>query len=83
MTQILQGPSAITAVSRATPSRLISLADVCERIGRSRWWLRRALLEDRFPKPVSTGSRFPLWIEAEIETWIASLAAARDGGKRS
>lgn len=60
------------------PARLLSLNDVCSRTGRSRWWVRAAVLEGRFPKPVSTGSRSPRWVEHEVDAWISNLIAERD-----
>lgn len=64
------------------PSRLLSLSDVCALIGRSRWWVRDAVNAGTFPKPISTGSRSPRWLETEIGDWIAALVAQRDGGGR-
>ncbi|RLP78263.1 AlpA family phage regulatory protein [Xanthobacter tagetidis] len=65
-------------MERRPGQRLLSLAEVCERTGRSRWWVRAAVLEGRFPAPVSTGSRSPRWVDSEIDGWIASLIAERD-----
>ena len=71
-------PRRSSSTPAARPARLISLADVCDRTGRSRWWVRSAVTEGRFPKPVSTGSRSPRWIEHEVDDWIEGLIAERD-----
>jgi len=64
--------------SEACQSRLIPMSEVCNRIGYSRWWVRGAILEGKFPKPLDTGYRSPRWLESEIETWISQLVAKRD-----
>lgn len=71
-------PRRLAPIPEARPARLLSLHDVCDRTGRSRWWVRGAILEGRFPKPVSTGSRSPRWVEHEIEEWIEKLIQQRD-----
>lgn len=60
------------------PARLIPLSEVCERVGRSRWWIRSTIVAGKFPAPVSAGTRSPLWVEAEIEAWIGGLIAERN-----
>ncbi|MGE4372904.1 MAG: helix-turn-helix transcriptional regulator [Xanthobacter sp.] len=60
------------------PVKLLSLTEVSERIGRSRWWITRNCRVGDFPRPVNTGTRYPLFIEHEIEAWVASLVEARD-----
>lgn len=58
--------------------RLIGLSQVCDRVDRSRWWVRAAVLAGTFPAPVSTGSRSAKWVESEVDDWIGGLIAARD-----
>ena len=61
---------------RRAPLRLISLTKVCQRINKSRWWVRGERLAGRFPEPVKTGD----FVEHEIEAWIEARIAERDAG---
>lgn len=63
------------------PARLLTLNEVCERVSRSRWWIRSAIAAGKFPSPVSAGTRSPLWVEGEIDAWIASLIAERNAAR--
>jgi len=59
-----------------TPIRLLSKAQVLEKIGRSYptvWaWMRAG----RFPRAVDLNGR-PAWVEASVEAWIAALPLRR------
>lgn len=60
------------------PDRLVSLAEVCERIGgihRSTIWLY--VKEGTFPRPIVLRGRRRLWSDREISAWIAAQKAAR------
>lgn len=57
------------------PQRLIRLAEVKLRVGLSRASIYKRMSEGRFPKSRSLGSRCAVWIEAEIDAWIATVAA--------
>lgn len=60
--------------------RLLTLTQVCERIGLSRWGLEDLRNAGRFPKPVYlTDSRKSIrWVEAEVSAWIQERIAARE-----
>jgi predicted DNA-binding transcriptional regulator AlpA len=59
--------------------RLLSWEDLRERgIQHSRSQLWRKIRQGSFPRPVYVG-KFPAWPEAEIDTYIESLVARRDG----
>jgi prophage regulatory protein len=66
-------------VSAPAPLRFISLTEVCNRTSYSRWWLRDAINAGKFPKPVRTDGR-SLFVEHEVEAWIAERIAERDAG---
>lgn len=79
----MTNPEDINAVSsvqseiepRLKPQRLIRLAEVKQRVGLSRASIYKRMSEGRFPKSRSLGSRCAVWIEAEIDDWIALVAA--------
>lgn len=62
----------------SNPTRLISLKEVCNRIGRSRWWVTDSVRDGKFPKPIQIGYKSILYVEAEIEAWILEQIARRD-----
>ena len=68
---------------------LLRRRQVEARTGLPRSTLYRLISEDRFPTPVSIGTRSVAWIEAEIDEWIneqidhARSADRTDGGKIS
>lgn len=57
------------------PQRLIRLAEVKRRVGLSRASIYKRMSEGKFPKSRSLGVRCAVWIEAEIDEWIAAVAA--------
>lgn len=63
------------AVLAAAPRRLIRLPEVIARVGLKRSSIYRYMAEGRFPKSRSLGSRCVVWVEAEIEAWIASISS--------
>ena len=51
--------------------RYLSSARVCDKFSRSKTWLYRTLDEDpTFPKPKRLGAS-PVWIEQDLEDWMA------------
>jgi prophage regulatory protein len=69
----LQGKAPAPAVQvEAAQVRLISKAEVCDRVGKTFptvWlWMRQG----RFPQARDCGGR-PAWVESEIDAWIAAL----------
>lgn len=64
------------------PIKLIRIHKVCEKTGRHRSSIYRALTDDpSFPKPVKFGARSIAFVESEIDQWIADRMAARDASQ--
>lgn len=61
------------AVSAA--ARLIRLPEVMARVGLKRSAIYQRISEGRFPKSRSLGPKCAVWVEAEIDAWIRSVAA--------
>lgn len=55
--------------------RLIRLPEVMERVGMKRSAIYQRMREGRFPRSRSLGSRCAVWMESEIEDWIANISA--------
>ena len=67
--------TASTPAAQAEPARevrLISKAEVCDKVGKTFptvWlWMRQG----KFPQARDLGGR-PAWVESEIDAWIAAL----------
>ena len=58
----------------AAPARLIRLPEVIARVGLRRSSIYQRMAEGRFPKSRSLGPRCAVWVEAEIDAWIASIS---------
>lgn len=63
------------AVERVSPTRLIRLPEVMRRVGLKRSAIYQRMREGRFPKSRSLGPKCAVWVEADIDAWIASIAA--------
>lgn len=75
VTQVSE-PSAIDALALVPqPARLLRLPEVMARVGLKRSAIYQRMSEGRFPKSRSLGPKCAVWIEAEIEEWIASVAS--------
>lgn len=61
--------------------RLLPMRIVLERICVSKSELYRRINCGEFPKPVPIGRQRVAFIEAEVESWIASRMEARDSGE--
>lgn len=62
-------------VSRPAPARLLRLPEVIARVGLKRSAIYQRMSEGKFPKCRSLGPKCSVWVEAEIESWIQSVAA--------
>lgn len=60
--------------------RLLKLKIVTEVTGVSRSHLYALAKRGDFPKPVKLTERSSAWIESEVQDWIDSRIAQRDGG---
>lgn len=72
------GSSASLARTDAIPlppaPRLIRLPEVMARVGLKRSAIYQRMSEGRFPKSRSLGGKCTVWVEAEIDAWINSIA---------
>ena len=57
--------------------KLITRAQVEDRVGMTKVAIYRAMRECRFPEPLRIGRRGVRWLESEISAWIASRPRAR------
>jgi prophage regulatory protein len=57
-----------------SPPRLLRLPEVIERVGLRRSAIYQRMSEGRFPKCRSLGPKCSVWVEAEINVWIQSVA---------
>jgi prophage regulatory protein len=58
------------------PARLLRLPEVMDRVGLKRSAIYQRMREGRFPKSRSLGPKCAVWVEAEIEEWIAKVVVA-------
>ena len=57
------------------PARLLRLPEVMARVGLKRSAIYQRMSEGRFPKSRSLGPKCAVWVEAEVETWVCTVAA--------
>jgi prophage regulatory protein len=69
------GHEADTIGHVAAKSRLIRLPEVKSRVGLSRSSIYHRMNEGTFPRSRSLGAKCAVWVEAEIEEWINSVAS--------
>tara|TARA_B100000929_G_scaffold288716_1_gene277794 strand:+ start:897 stop:1163 length:267 start_codon:yes stop_codon:yes gene_type:complete len=67
-------PESDTLAPAPPPARLLRLPEVIERVGLRRSAIYQRMSEGRFPKSRSLGPKCSVWVEAEIEQWIAEVA---------
>jgi prophage regulatory protein len=60
-------------------TRILPIEKVIDRTGLSRRTLYSEISEGRFPKPVQLTTRRVGWPEADVEAFLASKIAQRDG----
>jgi predicted DNA-binding transcriptional regulator AlpA len=56
--------------------RLLSKAEVCDRVGRTFVTLWQWMQKGKFPRARDVHGR-PMWIESEVDAWIGSLPMRR------
>ena len=61
------------------PIRIIRMADVQARTGRSRSTIYQWVSDGSFPQPIRLGARAVGWIESEVDAWIREQIAASRG----
>jgi len=58
----------------SAPPRLLRLPEVMDRVGLRRSAIYQRMSEGRFPKCRSLGAKCSVWVEAEINDWVNSIA---------
>lgn len=59
--------------------RVLSYADLKSKgIPFSKVWIRKLVLDGKFPKPIRLGENRNGFIEAEVEKWLKARANERD-----
>jgi len=66
------------SLQASPPARLLRLPEVMDRVGLRRSAIYQRMSEGRFPKSRSLGPKCAVWVEAEINEWIASIARNSD-----
>jgi prophage regulatory protein len=61
------------------PARLLRLPEVMARVGLRRSAIYQRMSEGRFPRSRSLGPKCAVWVEVEINAWIAQVAANGEG----
>lgn len=60
--------------SPLAPGRLLRLPEVMARVGLRRSAIYQRMSDGRFPKSRSLGPKCAVWVEAEIDAWIDTIA---------
>ena len=64
-----------TEFAVSPPARLMRLPEVMARVGLKRSAIYQRMSEGRFPRSRSLGAKCAVWVEAEIDVWVSSIAA--------
>jgi prophage regulatory protein len=72
--RLLHDQSANGEHSSVRPIRLIRVPAVIARVGIKRSMIYRLMGEGRFPRSRSLGPKCAVWVESEIDDWVASVA---------
>jgi prophage regulatory protein len=72
-TQSVGERPAIASVSRLSKERLIRIKEVLSTIGLGKTTLYALMKEGDFPAPRRVG-KLSLWVESEVQAWIAEIA---------
>ncbi len=60
-------------------NKLLKLKDVLAITGLSRSYVYALAQQNLFPKPIKLTERSSAWVESEVQEWIESRIALRDG----
>ncbi len=60
-------------------ARLLRLQDVKVRTGLSKSTIYARIAEGSFPKQIPLGPRLVVWVESDIQNWIAEQVSAARG----
>lgn len=59
--------------------RFLSVAETCRKVGvKSRNTLSALQKSHGFPPPIPINSRFSVYLESDVEAWMARMVAIRD-----
>jgi len=58
------------------PIRLISIKEICKRLGYSRHWVYQRVRSGEFPQPIRLG-RETKFVESEFNAWMKDQVAQR------
>lgn len=59
--------------------RLLRLAAVIDRVGLEKTAIYDRISSGTFPAPAKLGTNTARWFESEVDEWMQTLKAARDG----
>ena len=65
------GPASTVDYVAEPSERLLRLPEVMDRVGLKRTAIYQRMREGRFPQSRSLGSRCTVWVESEVNDWIA------------
>ncbi len=65
------------ALPAGNPPRFLRLPDVKHRTALSKASIYKRMRDETFPQAIRMGKRFTVWLESDIETWIAYHAIRR------
>jgi prophage regulatory protein len=60
----------------------LSLKTLLIKTSSSRSYIYKLISQDSFPRPIKVGRR-SIWVEAEVEAWLADQVAKRDSAVRA
>lgn len=66
--------SVVAPQAQSAPARLLRLPEVMNRVGLKRSAIYQRMSDGTFPRSRSLGPKCSVWVEAEIDRWIASIA---------
>lgn len=69
--------AATLELASTPPPRLLRLPEVMDRVGLRRSAIYQRMSEGRFPKCRSLGPKCSVWLEAEINAWIAQVICSK------
>ena len=59
--------------------RLLKRSDITSNLGLSRSHMYALIQKGEFPKPIKLSERSSAWLESEVQDWVESRIACRDG----
>jgi prophage regulatory protein len=69
----------LLVISKAISQRLLRLPEVKNLTGLSKSSIYARIAEGTFPKQIPLGPRLVVWVESDIQNWIADQVSAARG----